>query len=113
MKRRRLQLLSPAEDPGVGRDDPIRFYASPVFGRLYRRRVELCLDHLPGGRRILEIGFGSGATFPNLVELYDEVWGVDPGVEVEAIQSFWRERGISTRLLRGSVPDLPFPEGHF
>lgn len=58
--RARLRLLRPQDYPGVGKDDPIRFYTSPVFGGLYRRRVELCLEALPGGGRILDVGFGSG-----------------------------------------------------
>ena len=31
--------------------DPLRFYYWPVLGRLYRRRVELCLARLSGGER--------------------------------------------------------------
>jgi SAM-dependent methyltransferase len=112
-RRQRLQVLRASMYPGVGRDDPIRFYRLPVIGGLYRKRVELCLDRLPGGQRVLEVGFGSGVTFPNLAELYDEIWGLDPGVEVEVLEEFWRARGITTSLRRGSILDMPLPESTF
>jgi SAM-dependent methyltransferase len=112
-RRARLRLLRPQDYPGAGRNDPIRFYTSPFFGGLYRRRVELCLEALPGGGRILEVGFGSGVAFANLAELYDEIWGIDPSVDVEAIQAFWQAKGIRTKLRQGSVLALPFPDGHF
>ena len=49
MSRMSLKLLPVSSYVGVNRDDPIRFYAVPGLGRLYRRRVEMCLDELTGG----------------------------------------------------------------
>ena len=57
-KRIRLKLLPLERYIGVDRKDPIRFYRLPVIGRLYQRRIELCLEQLSGGDSILEIGFG-------------------------------------------------------
>ena len=65
-----LKLLPLNRYIGVDRKDPIRFYRLPVIGRLYQRRIELCLEQLQGGDSILEIGFGSGVSFPNLAEMY-------------------------------------------
>jgi len=51
MARVRLKLLPPSEYVGVNRDDPIRFYGVPGLGWLYRRRVEMCLEELTGGKK--------------------------------------------------------------
>jgi ubiquinone/menaquinone biosynthesis C-methylase UbiE len=108
-----LKLLPFSEYTGVNLDDPIRFYGLPVFGSLYRRRVEYCLAELSGGGRILEIGFGSGVAFLNLSEMYREVYGLDMTASVEIIQDFYRSKGVETRLQNGSILDMPFPDGFF
>ncbi len=38
-----------------------------------------------GGKRVLEVGFGSGVTFPNLNEQYEEIHGLDLKAPVEEI----------------------------
>jgi SAM-dependent methyltransferase len=106
-------MFPPAEYVGVGPEDPIRFYRYPVVGPLYRRRVELCLAELTGGRRVLEVGFGSGVAFPNLVRKYQEVHGLDLGVDVGSIADFFRDRGLQVHLKFGSVLSAPYPDSHF
>ena len=71
-KHQKLKLMPLEKYGGVNRDDPLRFYFHPLFGPAYRRRVELCLEELEGGERVLEVGFGSGLSFLNLRELYRE-----------------------------------------
>ena len=73
-----LKLLPLDQYAGVNRDDPIRFYSLPVIGRMYRRRVEMCLGECTGGQRVLEVGFGSGVSFLNLHERYREIHGRAP-----------------------------------
>lgn len=107
----RLRLLPREHYVGVGRDDPIRFYSLPLIGRLYRRRVELCLSECSGGERVLEIGFGSGVTFPHLAERYEEVHGLDLTADVERVEEAWRSRGIRTVLKNGDVRAMPFRDG--
>src|SRR4030042_2559668 len=79
----KLKLLPYSEYAGVNRDDPLRFYFWPIIGRLYRRRVELCLGECAGGHRVLEVGFGSGGAFPNLSASYKEIYGLDLSASVE------------------------------
>ena len=54
-----LQLLPYKEYRGVEKIYSVIFYYLPIFGRMYRKRVELCLDQCKGGENILEVGFWS------------------------------------------------------
>jgi len=109
----RLLMYPVDEYPGVGKDDPIRFYTKPVFGALYRRRVETCLAELEGGGDILEIGFGSGVAFRNLAAKYAGIHGLDPGVDIDRVSAFWLGRGVEADLRHGSVLEMPYPDQSF
>ncbi|TLM98166.1 class I SAM-dependent methyltransferase, partial [bacterium] len=113
MQLPRLKLLPVSEYVGVNRDDPIRLYSLPIIGRLYQQRVEYCLAELAGGERVLEIGFGSGVAFFNLHEKYQEIFGLDLTAASEQIGHFFKERGIETHLMNGSVQEMPYPDNYF
>ncbi|HVU52100.1 MAG TPA: class I SAM-dependent methyltransferase [Polyangia bacterium] len=75
-----VRLALPAE--GVLRPndahDPLPYYYHPWVGWLYRHRLQMGLDLLPaGGRRVLEIGVGSGVLVPTLTARYAEYTGTD------------------------------------
>jgi SAM-dependent methyltransferase len=66
--------------------DPLPYYYHPWVGWLYRHRLQMGLDMLPaGGRRVLEVGVGSGVLVPTLTARYAEYTGTDltlaPGLE--------------------------------
>lgn len=66
--------------------DPLPFYYHPWVGWLYRHRLQMGLNLLPpGGRRVLEIGVGSGVLVPTLTRRYPEYSGTDltlaPGLQ--------------------------------
>ncbi len=42
----KLKLLPVEKYTGVNHNDPIRFYSWPIIGKLYRKRVEMCLAEL-------------------------------------------------------------------
>lgn len=111
--RTKLKLLEKSEYGGVNRNDPIRFYYWPVFGALYRRRVELALDELKMGERILEIGFGTGVTFPHLHEQFKEIHGLDLTADTDRITAIWKLRGIDVHLKLGNILKMPYPDDHF
>ncbi|TAN42081.1 MAG: class I SAM-dependent methyltransferase [Nitrospirae bacterium] len=113
MKEQKLKMLALHEYSGINSDDPIRFYQMPFIGAIFRKRVEKCLSQLSGGQRVLEIGFGSGVTFPNLNELYGEIHGIDMTADVEAVASTFRKIGISTYLRNGDVLCLPYNDDYF
>jgi SAM-dependent methyltransferase len=58
--------------------DPLPYYYKPAVGWLYRHRLQMGLDLLPaGGRRVLEVGVGSGILVPTLTAHYPEYVGTD------------------------------------
>lgn len=109
----KLILLPHAGYTGNKNYDPYFLYHYPVIGNLYRKRVELCLDELTGGRRILEIGFGAGLTFLNLRESYQEIWGLDLTADVSAISKQFSELQLDTHLQNGNVLKMPYEDNFF
>lgn len=109
----KLKLLPAGQYRGVNEKDPIRYYYWPVFGTLYRRRVELALAECRGGDRILEIGFGTGLTFLNLAEMYREIHGLDLTADVPQVKSVFDALGLKTFLQNGNVLNMPYEDGYF
>jgi SAM-dependent methyltransferase len=109
----KLRLLPFSEYVGVNRDDPLRFYFWPVLGRMYRRRIELCLSQCKGGQRVLEVGFGSGVTFLNLNQIYQEIYGLDLNASAEQVLDLFNKKNIQTYLLNGSVLSMPYEDNYF
>jgi len=58
--------------------DPLPYYYHPLVGWLFRHRLRMALDLLPAtGRRILEVGVGSGILIPTLSSQFPEYCGSD------------------------------------
>lgn len=110
---RRLKMLPHKVYHDLPWNDPLRFYFFPILGKLYRRRVELCLSECRAGQRVLEVGFGSGVTFPSLDELYDEIHGLDMHARADETAATFAELGIKTHLRNGDVLALPYDDGLF
>lgn len=108
-----LKLLPKDEYAGVNELDPIKYYFFPVFGKMYRRRVELCLSQCKGGDKILEIGFGTGLTFLNLNRQYKEIHGLDLTVEIKKVEDLFAKHGVQTYLKNGSVLSMPYADNSF
>jgi ubiquinone/menaquinone biosynthesis C-methylase UbiE len=109
----RLKLLPYKEYAGVNRDDPLRFYYWPVIGRMYQRRIELCLAECKGGERVLEVGFGSGVSFLNLHGSYTEIHGLDLTASAQEVAAVFKARHIETHLKKGNVLSMPYEDGYF
>ena len=108
-----LKLLPYKEYRGVRREYSVIFYYMPVFGRMYRRRVELCLAECKGGASILEVGFGSGLTFLNLKEMYNKIFGLDLSCDVKEVGQVFAPLGIYPDLRNGNVLDMPYQYNQF
>lgn len=109
----KLKLLSAEQYKGVNQYDPIKYYYWPVFGKMYRRRVELALSECTGGGRILEVGFGTGLAFPSLHEIYKEIHGIDLTADPKAVRSVFEPMGIPLYLKKGNVVEMPYYEDNF
>jgi len=109
----KLRLLPAEKYKGVNQYDPIKYYYWPVFGKMYRQRVELALGECTGGERILEIGFGTGIAFPNLHETYKEVHGLDLTADIEMVKSVFEPMGIPLFLEKGDVLNMPYQDNKF
>ncbi len=57
--------------------DPLPFYYRPLIGRVYRYRMQMGLRLVPSGRRVLEVGVGSGILVPSLTAGFAEYVGTD------------------------------------
>ncbi len=108
-----LKLLPANQYKGVNQYDPIKYYYWPIFGRMYRSRVELALDECTGGERVLEVGFGTGLAFPNLHDIYKEIHGIDLTADIEAVQSIFEPMGIPLFLEKGDVQKMPYEDNFF
>ncbi|UYN91425.1 MAG: class I SAM-dependent methyltransferase [Anaerolineales bacterium] len=109
----KLEMLERSEYLILSETDPLIFYFLPFFGPLYRGRVELALGECTGGKRILEIGYGSGLTFLNLAKQYDEIHGVELFADQKSVEELWKKHGVQTYLKQGDLLDLPYEDGYF
>jgi len=78
--------------------DPLRFHYWPVLGRLYRRRIDGCVALLGSGRRVLDVGYGSGTSFLELGARFEEVHGLDTHDYGPSIASVFAREGLTERL---------------
>ena len=109
----KLRLLPANRYKGVNQYDPIKYYYWPIFGPMYRRRVELALDECMGGNRVLEVGFGTGLAFPNLQDSYKEIYGIDLTADINVIKSLFEPMGIPLFLEKGDVLEMPYEDNFF
>lgn len=58
--------------------DPLPYYYHPLVGWIFRQRLRMALALVPtGGRRVLEVGVGSGVLIPTLSSCFPEYHGSD------------------------------------
>ncbi len=108
-----LKLLPQNQYRGVNDLDPIKYYYWPIFGKLYRRRVEMALAECRGGERVLEVGFGTGLAFLNLRGLYQEIHGIDLTADIQAVESVFKPYDIPLFLRKGDVLHMPYQDNTF
>jgi ubiquinone/menaquinone biosynthesis C-methylase UbiE len=108
-----LKLLPYKQYRGVRREYSVIFYFLPVMGRMYRHRVELCLNECKGGDSILEVGFGSGLTFLNLSRIYKKIYGLDLSCDITEVAQVFAPLGLYPELRNGNVVDMPYHDEQF
>ena len=111
----KLKIYPSFEYTPIDSHDPLKWYFVPGFKDLYRERLKRCLTECKGGDKILEVGFGSGLTFPNLASLYHQIYGLeknDPLI-IAKIESYFQKRNINTNLTCGDLLNMPYEENEF
>ena len=112
-------MFSSPENYWAERDtDPLRFYYWPIVGSLYKRRIENCLElldceSLPSYNRLLEVGFGSGVSFMNASEMFEEIYGIDSHAHCQKVASCFPSMGMRLHLTNGSVQRMPYESCFF
>ena len=68
----------------------------PVFGWLYRRRLEIGLEMLDKARypRMLEVGYGNGVLLKTLASLADELHAVDYHSNLAPVEAMMKREGF-------------------
>jgi len=93
--------------------DPLPYYYHPWVGWLYRHRLQMGLDLLPpGGRRILEVGVGSGVLVPTLTRCYPEYTGTDL-ILAEGLDALVTPGSQATFRAANLLADGDLPAAHF
>ncbi len=108
-----LQMLAAGHYAWTGEADPVRYYRLPIIGRLFQRRVARCIELLPAGNRVLEVGYGSGVSFLNLAELFEDIHGIDLHDGGERVAQSFAGTPIRPSLRRGDIASLPYDDESF
>src|SRR5215471_4763984 len=113
-----MPLITPSLLAGLpqnGPTDPIAYYRKPVVGWLFRERINRGLRLLPERRfaSALEVGYAAGAVLLALADAVDHLHGIDLDADPAPVDKLLRARGAKAELIRGSVLDLPYPDGKF
>lgn len=113
----RFQLPAPGRLRPNNARDPLPYYYRPLTGWLYRHRLQMGLDFLPEtGRRVLEVGVGSGILVPTLTARYASYVGTDlelaPGLPALVAPgcdaSFRAADLLATDEAHGALPPAAF-----
>ena len=108
-----FQLPAPGRLKPNDHREPLPYYYRPMTGWLYRHRLQMGLDLLPpGGRRVLEVGVGSGILVPTLTASYPEYVGTDL-VLAPNLQSLVSPGCQASFRQANLLDDRDLPEGHF
>jgi ubiquinone/menaquinone biosynthesis C-methylase UbiE len=106
--------MAPAFDDQVAAYE--RWYATPLGQLVDRVEKEAVFTLLPElqGRRVLEVGCGTGNISLELARRGSQVVGLDAsGPMLAAGQDKARRQGLPLTWIRGLAGDLPFPEAAF
>lgn len=87
----------------------------PILGILQRVRFRLVKAVLGDmrGDDLLEVGYGSGVFFPELMKVCPQIAGIDPHDKVSEVVNAIGKAGIQADLRSGSVSAMPFGDDSF
>jgi SAM-dependent methyltransferase len=109
----RLPDLWRYRDCPIPPEDPLRYHYWPIVGALYRRRIDGCMKLLGIGRRVLDVGYGSGTSFLELGRRFQEVHGLDTHDYGSGVAKVFAREGVRVTLARGSMLEPPYASSAF
>jgi SAM-dependent methyltransferase len=95
--------------------DALRF-AGPIGNYLFETQEKLLLDAFapPAGRRVLDVGTGTGRAAMSLAQAGAAVVGIDASQEMlDVARRRAAERSVDVHFQRGDAHDLDFPDASF
>ena len=112
---KKLQLLAKESLIKTGDVDHADWNYKPVLGIISRARFNLIKRLLKNkrGKRILEIGYGSGIFFPELAKYGDNIYGIDIHNEQQEVAKMLAKNNISAELVSGVAEKMPWPDNFF
>ena len=114
MKIRLIKFPKSALEPNDQVDKQLRPYYLPVFGYLYRRKVEAGLSLLSKRyESIIEVGYGSGIILPTLLSIGSEVYGVDIDSDPLRTEELLWNLGVYVKLFKGNISEWELPGKRF
>ncbi len=87
----------------------------PLLGKLQRTRFQLVkslLNREPADH-VLEVGYGSGVFFVELLKTFQRISGIDPHPKATEVVESLKTVDIAADLQSGSVSDMSFPDRSF
>lgn len=109
----RLLRLEEFRECGIPADDPLRWCYHPVLGAFYRRRLDVGLRLAGSGRRVLELGYGSGTNFLGLADRFRRIHALDTHCYGSRIAGVFLRHDVRVRVVQGSVLALPYAKETF
>lgn len=98
-------------------EDPLQRYYQPLIRHFYIKRLQMVLDLLKSSshyENILEVGYGSGVSFPELVQICKKLYGLEIFPEAKkTTETMMEKENIRAQLVTGSVTAMPFVDNFF
>lgn len=114
-----MKLPKKANIQKTNLEDPSKRYYQPFIRHIYIKRLQMSLNCLLSENRehnkILEVGYGSGIFFPELVQHCNKLYGLEIFGEASKnkVKEMMKKENINTELVTGSILKIPFEENFF
>jgi len=114
-----MKLPKKANIQQTSLEDPSRRYYQPFIRQIYIKRLQMSLDCLLSANKqynnILEIGYGSGIFFLELIQHCKKLYGLEIFGETskKKVKKMMKKENINAELITGSVLKMPFEKNFF
>jgi len=90
------------------------YYYIPIIGRFYLKRVKMICELMAKkGKRVLDIGYGSGILFYELKNRFCHLNGMDLRSDTSLVKNKLEKFEIKASLINGNLFHLPYKDASF